>query len=244
MAATISRLFDGAYPLVCAYARYHLTVRHLAPTVDAVEVGRVKRPSDDNTLVLLGELVFPARFTVLALGEGLPYRVELTVAVDADGPRVILATFAQEGDGPEVNGEGVRQVPIGRLLRVAVELAAFRRPRWATVGEDGQMVAVPPMPVSVEEAIEEVGEIMREVSGRPRRWKLTEDHLRAVADTYRANPRDARGRRAPTRAVMDEYGVSHATASRWIAAARKHHLLEPAHQGGKLPPSKKERGRS
>jgi hypothetical protein len=58
---------------------------------------------------------------------------------------------------------------------------------------------------------------------RRRRREVTPELLAEVAEVYRgSNPRK------PTESVAAYYGVSQATASRWIKAARDSGLLEPA----------------
>jgi hypothetical protein len=144
--------------------------------------------------------------------EGL-YRLEFR-AVYEDGRFVVdQLTIKRRADGPPVTTEGIREIPIAAFLRLAVE-----------------------------SNIMHVGPTIRE--GNTSRWELTwasplseraksgggpnEDDLRTVAAVYQVAY--ATGG-APTKTVMDRFGLSRSTTSRWISLARKRGLLGPATPG-------------
>jgi len=58
-----------------------------------------------------------------------------------------------------------------------------------------------------------------------RRKRLTDSHLAKVAEVYRVAWQDGS---PPTKAVAQEFYVSHSTAARWVGAARKAGHLGPA----------------
>jgi hypothetical protein len=70
-----------------------------------------------------------------------------------------------------------------------------------------------------------------------RRKRLTDSHLTKVAEVYRVAWQDGS---PPTKAVAQEFYVSHSTAARWVGAARKAGHLGPADssRGGEQPPTK------
>jgi len=78
-----------------------------------------------------------------------------------------------------------------------------------------------------------------------RRKRLTDSHLVKVAEVYRVAWQDGS---PPTKAVAQEFYVSHSTAARWVGAARKAGHLGPADssRGGEQPPTKQptKRGKS
>jgi hypothetical protein len=61
-----------------------------------------------------------------------------------------------------------------------------------------------------------------------RRNRITDEHLRAVADVYRSA--EAHGL-PPTRTVADRFTVPHSTAAKWVGHARKRLILGPAVNG-------------
>jgi len=61
-----------------------------------------------------------------------------------------------------------------------------------------------------------------------RRNRLTDKHLRAVAEAYCAADRDGL---PPTRTVADRFAVPHSTAAKWVGHARKRELLGEATSG-------------
>jgi hypothetical protein len=162
-------------------------------------------------------LVLPASYTFTA--EGYPIGVSAVVEVDEEGPHLASVTMTQLPGGPPVTTDTVRAVPLAKLLRTSAACAVWE-PRQ----------------------LQGAGELRQKVDASRRRWRMTDDHLRRVADVYRDNPRDAAGRRAPVNAVMEQFGTTRPTAGRWVMKARKRGFLPPAtDSGGKLPPVKRAR---
>ncbi len=169
------------------------------------------------------DVALPATFSFTV--EGYRYALSADVATEGDGPRVTSLTVAQVEGGDPVSTQGLR-IPVARLLRQAVELAA-----WTPL-RDREGQAVPwDMGAAGPASATEVQRAGKEVEGTRRHWRMTDEHLADVARVYLANPRNTAGRRAPVPAVQKHFGgVSRATANRWIAAARLRHpdLFEEA----------------
>ena len=65
-----------------------------------------------------------------------------------------------------------------------------------------------------------------EMNGRQR--VMSNDHLRRVAEVYRAAMRAGK---VPTQEVADHFGKSHSTAARWVMQARREGFLGAAKPG-------------
>lgn len=183
-----------------------------------------------STLTAYGsELAIPTTFHVVV--EGFPFAVSADCAADIDGPRVVSLTIAQVEGGDPVTTDALRSIPLARLLRSAVGLAAYA-PLRTKEGEvlpwDEGIAGFP--------SDEELQRAEREVPASGRRWLMTDEHLSNVAKVYKTNPRNALGQRAPTQAVMQHFNVTRPTAGRWVMEARKRGFLPPASEkGDKLP---------
>jgi hypothetical protein len=145
--------------------------------------------------------------------EGLPYRLELRV-VHEDGRFVVdqLTVRRREG-GPPVTTEGLREVPIAALLRLAVESNVMHVGPTTRDGDKSTWDLTWASPLS-ERA---------KGGGGP-----SDEDLQTVAALYQVAY--ATGQ-APTRLVMNRLELPRSTASRWIALARKRGLLGPATPG-------------
>ena len=163
-------------------------------------VVRVELWSASDELVPYGDLLIPERFTAVAYLDDPPLQVGVTIATATARPRCVFLSIG----GEEVTARGLRRVPVGRLVRIAVGLAA-QVPSGAGVAGFARD--------------DELADAERETVGRARRWRLTDEHLCAVANLYRAAPK------GPVVAVADQFGASRATAGRWVAAARNRGLL-------------------
>jgi hypothetical protein len=192
------------------------------------------RYHDGSHMVPFGsDLLLPSSFTVLV--EGSPYTVLADVIVDTDsGPHFTSVTL--QGEQP-VTPDTWRAVTLGSLLNFAVELAAVTRLR----DREGQ-----PLPWEMGDASfaskKELQRAAAEVAGPRRRWLMTDEHLAEVARVYAENPRNIKGRRAPTEAVRDHFNVPTSTAGRWVKRARRDGFLPPAspgRAGGQLTPKAK-----
>jgi hypothetical protein len=180
-------------------------------------------------------LALPATYKVSI--EDYPYAVSADVAADGDGPRITSLTIDQVEGGPAVTTDGVRGLPLGRLLRLSVELAA-----WAPLRDKEGHPVDWDIGAASFASPDELQRAESEVAASRRRWLLTDEHLDDVARIYEANPRNAKGVRAPVVAVMEHFDISRPTAGRWVSEARKRGRLSPAKdRGGKVPSVKKAR---
>lgn len=165
-----------------------------------------------------GRTAYIPRFAfTIGSGDEAP-RVEVTmdVEVDRSGQARCLELVVRPLDGQPITGARLRDIPVGRLLRIAsAESRSF-------VAYAGDGVFVPPTPDERRAAYQGEGRRPRQGS------RITDEHLEEVASVYRAAlERDE----PPTVAVMEEWCVVRSAASRWIAAARAHGFLGPAQHG-------------
>jgi hypothetical protein len=121
-------------------------------------------------------------------------------------------TVKRREDGQPVTTEGLRQIPVAAFLRLAVE---------------ANLVHIGP---TVRDGNKSTWELTRvgsfTLSERARSGGgPSEEDLWAVAAVYHAAY--ATGA-APTKMVMQRFGLPRSTASRWIALARKRGMLGPA----------------
>ena len=136
-----------------------------------------------------------------------PYELELHVVFE-DGRFVCnRLTVSRKPDGPPVTTEGIREIPVAALVRMAAETGVWR----SEPTDDGSSKLIDGWPLQVPPRAPGAGP--------------GEEHLRAVAATYQLAY--ATGA-PPTKTVMERFGLPRATASRWIALARKRGLLGPA----------------
>ena len=173
----------------------------------------------EGEMIEYGNVRLPARFKAEATGDDLPYRVTLTgVATVEDGAQWEEVVVSRVEGGPPVTSAGVRAVPFGRILRLAVEGFAEEVVRTPTDAAGGRALPLTGGTPLVDEVLH-----------RRRRWLLTDEHLREVAAVYRQGSKlPPAGLPAPTEAVRKHFGVPHPTAARWVATARARGLLEPA----------------
>jgi hypothetical protein len=152
----------------------------------------------------------------VALGDGklapaaFSFHVKLESLYDLDFEAVFEAgrfvvdrlSVHRRADGPPVTTEGLREIPVGGLLRAAVELNVQYVDQTGVAGKTTSWL-----------------EVQRRDS------KPTDLELEIVAGAYRAAY--AAGA-PPTKAVMDKLGVTRSTAGRRIRMARDRGLLGPA----------------
>ena len=140
-------------------------------------------------------------------------RVEI---IDDLYPQPVLLWFDSLADDARLVGFGLGSVRTPSLAevgpeharRVAANVSLYAKwaRAWFALDRGDVRRAI--------EILDEVGRTRRGVPGR---------FLKIVADEY--NGRVAEGERAPVTAVADAHGVSKATASRWISAARKRNWI-------------------
>jgi hypothetical protein len=151
-------------------------------------------------------------FTFRTEVEGL-YSLEMRVVYEAGRFVVDQLTVNRRADGPPVTTEGIREIPVAALLRLAVEGNLTRvGPRQHDGHTSTWEYTWAAWPANLSE---------RAQSGAG----PNEHDLRAIADVYQiAYATD----QPPTKTVMQRFGLPRSTASRWIALARKQGLLGPA----------------
>jgi hypothetical protein len=162
--------------------------------------------TDAEHYVSLGPGLIVPREQRLSTDVG-PYEVELHVVFEEGRFVCDRLTVERKLGGPPVTTEGIREIPVAALVRAAAEVSIWR----SRSTDDGGIKAVPGWPLQVPTRAPGAGP--------------GDEHLRAVAATYQLAY--ATGAR-PTKAVMERFGLPRATASRWIALARKRGLLGPA----------------
>lgn len=168
----------------------------------------VRVPDGREPLRFPAGLVLPAKLTWSRkdgpAGEG--YDLEMDIAFD--GTRYVCRALRleQRDGGAPVTTEALREVPVKRMIKTALE--------WAVLEWTG-----PPGGV----------QIARSRPGKPpadlARGGMTDEALRWVVQihevaTVLGDP--------PTKSVQDELGISRATAGRWVAEARRRGMLPPA----------------
>lgn len=123
-----------------------------------------------------------------------------------EGGRYVVDTLSlwRMKGAPPVDTEALRTVPVANMFRDSMQ-ATF----------EAFLTAFDPWRVG--QGLPPIAEALREGQ--------TDENLALVAGIYRLAY--AYGY-SPTKAVAEKFGVSRATAGRWIAAARKHQFLGPA----------------
>ena len=153
-----------------------------------------------------GGLYAMERYGVEVTSEDLPYAVEIEVRIVDGVPTCDEVRCRRRPGDPPITSESMRRVPLAGLLRASPWRGFVFR---AEFDEDGQIKLLQPVLDPDEEP-----------SSRPparQRRAITPEHLRDVARVFSE---------APTLAtVQRRYGVSRATASRWVTAARDQGLI-------------------
>lgn len=168
-----------------------------------------------------GAKALPTWFFATWQAPDLPFTLTMEITTMSDEPEInrfnIERTLPSVGE--PITGVLLRDLPLGRLLRAALEAAA--RPIEEISGK-----GIPPGAFRVP-GVTPPG--MGEVSGRPqlpgRGRPMDQETLQAVASIYLSAQRAGR---PPTQAVTDAFGTSRSTAGRVVVQARKAGLLPPA----------------
>lgn len=168
-----------------------------------------------------GARAVPTWFHALWRSPKMPYVITMEITTMAREPEInrvnVERTLPTVGE--PITGGLLRDLPLGRMLRAALEVAA--RPLEEVHGEEvpGGAFRVPGVtpPGSAE-----VGN-RPQLPGRGR--SMDRDTLAAVASVYLAAQREGR---APTQAVADVFGTSRSSAGRVVVQARRAGLLPPA----------------
>ena len=145
----------------------------------------------------------------------------LEIEMETDGTPRVRAVIVL---GEDIKSEQLRHLPIGRLTREAVAGAARKM--------DGGMFRLVSTPV--DEAAEFYNDYVQTACPVRKGSPVTEEHLRQVADAYRAAIEDGK---PPTQTIADTMHASRPTAARWVQKARERGLLGAALPGraGEVP---------
>jgi hypothetical protein len=164
---------------------------------------------------------YPSRATFPPTEE-TPYEITVTVAIAPDDDRLDVReiTVRAAPDGPRVDGQSLRTVPLAAMRDQIIRAASVE----ATSGPDGRPLFAHPgfWPGSVpgDDAT------LRMASAQPgSRHELSDEHLAEVAAVYREAV--AQGKRT-TATVADHFCTSQTTARRWVSMARQRKLLGKA----------------
>jgi hypothetical protein len=149
-----------------------------------------------------GLMVYP-RFVAEATGPAIPYDVKLEAHFDVGRFQVLSLTATRRVEGESVTTEGLRRVPVGRILQQALEKLV--------VDWDWQSKFVEWGPWGVRL--------------RTRPEGPNEDALLTVAALYRFAHMVGV---PPTAYVAETLSLPKSTAGRWVGLARKSGHLGPA----------------
>src|ERR1700683_3244660 len=164
---------------------------------------RTDRASAPGGLVPYGReglLVLPA-YGVEVDDPRSPYLYEIEVVVIDGQARCDELRVLRRPAGPPVTSEALRRVPLATYLMLSASLFTYH----AQLDENGDVVFMQSTGSGDEAALVR--------AARPQ-TKATDTHLREVARIYMESGKK------PTLAVQRAYGVSRATAARWVRAAR------------------------
>lgn len=146
----------------------------------------------------------------------IPYEIEMEVRVEDGAPRCHELRVSRREGGPPITGEGLRRLPLGRILERAAPLAA----RVRTGRKRGPVVRT----VRTHDDIRDFYAEWR-LSKHRRPRSVDDELLRRVAEVYRAAQR--RGD-PPTATVAQVLHGSRSSAGRWVMLARERGFLGPA----------------
>jgi len=186
---------------------YHLTVE----TIPQIEVRPDARA---GVIATSATTVVPTRFAATVTYLDPPLRLWLDMrASPATGPRIYeVRVQAPLGSGG-LRSDDLRSIPLRQLRRRVID--AVTRPIVERTADGGFVAAPGEQPW--------FGAVQR---GPGRGKPMGDDHLRQVAEVYRAAV--AAGSRAPVEEVRQTFHASRPTAGRWVGQARKRGLLGPA----------------
>jgi hypothetical protein len=169
---------------------------------------------------------------------------ELAFKTEADG-HVVCYSFTvnarpDDRTRPEVTLAGVRNIRIGELKRRATQLALTE----GRMTENGASLRHPAKGDQIDVS-DVVAELEQKAHQPHRGKKLSDAHLRKVADVYREALK-AKPPLPPTKAVLKHFHTARPNAGRWVALARKRGFLEeaeaPRRAGEKRKPTRRKKG--
>jgi hypothetical protein len=190
----------------------------------------------EQDIVPLGEGIAVLRHVYLDCDDPwLPYLARAVIENTPAGPRCVDLRLVARPGGPPVTPEGLRRVPLGRVVRKVEQKQHVMHTMPKAEG----------LPSYVRDAIGEgvawgasgAGEQARRdraayrralarQRAEGRRWRLDEAMLRKVAAVYR---KALAVGRPPTAAVQEHFGLgARGQAARWVQRARDEGHLGPA----------------
>jgi hypothetical protein len=203
-------------------------------TITDPELGEYSVQYDPANMVDWGGLRVPETFTASFEQERLRVRIE--IVIEDEGPECVAISRLHHDD-PPLRSE--RRFPLRAMVNAAVRAAAFEIvevpiEQVRSLQEDARLVLhrnsplVPDRHGNVRlyapafDEGESGGE--RQDVPKPRR-PHTDDDWRRVAELYR---RAVAGGSPPSQTIAAQFGVTAATARKWVQGARERGFLRPA----------------
>jgi hypothetical protein len=200
-------------------------------TVTDSTLGEYSVEYDPANMVDWRGLRVPETFTASFAQERLRVRIEVVLA--ADGPECVAISRLHD-DAPPLTSE--RRLPLRAMVNAALRAAAFEIvevpiEQVRSLQKDARLVLhrnrrlVPDRHGNVRlyaPAFDDAND--RPAGQRPRRPE-GDDEWRRLAELYR---RAAAGGSPPSQSIADEFGVSRATARKWVQVARQRGFLRAA----------------
>jgi hypothetical protein len=173
-------------------------------------------------IIPVGEDVAVLRYTRLDVDEPwLPYLARAIIENIADGPVCVDLRLVRKPGGPPVTPAGLREVPLGRLVRIVERRQVVMRRRGAD--PNAGWASSSGTQSRADRAAYRRARARRDASER--RWLLDDKLLAKVAEVYREGLRLGAH---PTARVADYFAIKRGRAARWVKRARETGHLGPA----------------
>ena len=195
------------------------------PWIAGMTVRHASLDDPSTQAIRVGPWVVPRKFRANVNHSSLPLEVDLEIEVDEETREVrsqqLICTDHQPGRG--VTGAKLRQLPVDRIVRAALAMAAETEEGWS----------VDWLPGGARKFLQTYT-----TADTTARWSITDELLEDVARVYN----EAVGRRdpRPVWAVAEHFRRPRPTAARWVAAARDKEGLITT--GGRKPRKKTRKG--
>ena len=183
------------------------------------------------------QYALPARFEATVTPDSANHPVShLRVVIEGGRPVCDALTLERQPGGPPVSGDSLRRVPVAEYVSRAVDQVGYWIVERQSVPEftfEGDTMPVVPASIPYGDThvaiplggVGRTAEYKAAVRAPRIKGGVNSEMLREVADVYKR----AHGKRQPpTQAVMTEWDVTRATASRWVRRAREHGFLGAA----------------
>ncbi|WP_414944542.1 hypothetical protein [Amycolatopsis sp. cmx-11-32] len=166
------------------------------------------------------QLIPPEITVVMPSAPDLP-SLTMKIEMRKEVPVCTEVTIQAKEDGREVRTTDLRAVQLQDLIELIVTAVSSK---IISAGPDGLVLG--DNQGATRENFDAALATIR-AARKGTRARITDDFLREVAETYRANVDGS-----PTKAVEEKYGVEYRTAARWVERARAKGYL-PATTPGK-----------